>query len=455
MACICMETVSFVWDLAGLFGLMGVLYANTTISPKAFTSEAVGYTISLISSWRGKGLRVSIRPARGHEKCPVDGCGTKFSERNMFSCEAHSTSVKNVYLDITGKKVEKGRFRIYHSQDESQLQINSAIVLKQQIQQDIKAGTFSVRKYKEGGRELKFRQYKQKYLRKMRERSSRPAGADGWLSQSALGDIEKYHRNYLHHFDRYFIHDITKNMVSSFLDGLRNQKGELASNTIKKKVVDSLRHLLRWAHEEGDLVVVPELPKVKKSKALHNILYRDNQIKLLNHVPEGHRLILRWAMETGRRINEYRAMKVRDIDFKNDQYVIGGAFDKETYKDFPKVEEKGGAVFPLTPQQKEILQRALSGRVYSADDYVFLNPKTGGYYREKTLAAIFAKAASRAGLKITLNEFGRHSYAVQMLTSGATYTQVAVMLNNSADVVEKNYSRWNVSEKAKILEMRK
>lgn len=279
--------------------------------------------------------------------------------------------------------------------------------------------------------------------------------ADGWLSSSALEDIEKYHRNYLGMFDEMLITDITFMGVENLLDGLRNKSDELASNTIKRKSVELLKHLLEFAREQGDILLVPKLPKVKKDKALHNVLMEEQQAELISHIPQKHQPILRWATETGRRINEYRAMKVRDIAFERGEYYVGGAFDQEAYKPFPKVEGKGGVAFPLNDKLKAILADALKDRIYGPDDWVFINPNSGKAYTLRSLDAIFRKAQKLTGYKITLNEFGRHSFAVQHLAEGATYTQVAVLLNNTAEVVETNYSRWNTAQKAKILSIRR
>ncbi len=57
--------------------------------------------------------------------------------------------------------------------------------------------------------------------------------------------------------------------------------------------------------------------------------------------------------------------------------------------------------------------------------------------------------------QVTLIEFGCHLFAVQHLAAVATYTQVAVLLNNTAEVVDTNYSRWNIAQKAKILGIRR
>jgi hypothetical protein len=84
-----------------------------------------------------------------------------------------------------------------------------------------------------------------------------------------------------------------------------------------------------------------------------------------------------------------------------------------------------------------------------------INSNNGSFYKQNALDTVFQKARAKTGYKITLNEFGRHSFAVQHLAEGASYTQVAVLLNNTAEVVEKNSSRWNVAQKAKILAIRK
>jgi hypothetical protein len=259
-----------------------------------------------LETWVGKGMRVVIRPARGHEQCPIEGCTERFSDRSGLTCPTHNTYPHRVYIDITGYQVEDGRLRITKAIDGTPLQLLSAVNLKNEIVYKIDHNKFNPRQYMDNGKRLLFKCYKQKYLAKMRERASRPPEAPGWLAGSSLDDIEKYHRNYLYLFDSYHLHDITTNLIENTLDGLRmkSDKERLAGNTIKAKTVGHLRHLLRYALKLDDLDSVPEMPTYELDRREITILTKPQQREILDKVPEKDRPVLEWPTETGRRENE-------------------------------------------------------------------------------------------------------------------------------------------------------
>lgn len=398
-------------------------------------------------------MRVVIRPARGHEKCR--DCDLRFVEANAFHCAEHDRIPNKVYIHVHGNN---NRDEFYEDLDGDQLTLIKASVMKERIQKEIKKGIYNRKKYQKRSKRLYlFKNYKQKYLSKMRQRNSLTKGADGWLSNTALNEIAKYHKNYLHHFDEFDISDIRTVMIKNYLDSVKLLDGKAASNTVKRKIIGNLRHMLRWAVSQEDMNIAPEMPRVKKSKRNITVLTPEHQDELLSYLPEEpkmHHLILDWARHAGRRPNEYRATKIRDIYFSKGTYGLNDAFDDEDDKPFPKNPDMVGTEFPLTDKLREIANKAMAGRVCGPDDYLFINPRCNNHYTHRSIGGIFERLKKRAGYEVTLNEFGRHSFAVQLLQSGATYTQVAAMLGNSAQVVEANYSTWDVAMKAEIINLK-
>ncbi len=98
-----------------------------------------------------------------------------------------------------------------------------------------------------------------------------------------------------------------------------------------------------------------------------------------------------------------------------------------------------------------VIAEALKGRVYGPDDYVFLNK--GKPYTHNALSLIFRRTREMAKYEVTLNEFGRHSWATQRLEEGWSFSQVSMFLLNSAEMVEKKYSNITPAVRKAIINL--
>ncbi len=106
-------------------------------------------------------------------------------------------------------------------------------------------------------------------------------------------------------------------------------------------------------------------------------------------------------------------------------YRIGTAFDMERFNPFPKVEDHAEEEFPITEKLLEIIKIALKGRIYSAEDFVFVN-RFGSHYKDTSLRKIFNRTKNKAGYNTaSLNVFGRHSKGMQLKMAGAKYDEIA------------------------------
>ena len=406
-------------------------------------------------------MRVIIRPARGYEKCR--DCGLLFKEDNSFQCETHERIPQKVLIRVQGKG---NRDEFYEDLDGDPLTLLKAAVLKKRIQKEIDRGTYNSKKYEKRSKRLYlFKNYKEKYLDKMRWRARLTPGQDGWLARSSLEDIEKAHRNYLIHFDEMDISDISTPIIKDFIDELtvkdpndkEKEKKKSASNHLKKKLVGHMRHMLGWAHMRGDLTALPAMPKVTVHRKKKRGLAEKQQEEILKKIPVEDWSICAWLVETGRRINEARAMKYRDIDFKRDAYRIGGAFDCEVYKPFPKKEDHVDDEYGLTDRMREILKVALNNRPdLGPDSFVFVRKSGQGKlipYTDFALRKIYNKVRTKLGYDATLNVFGRHSKGWQLREQGFGYDDIADILGNTPEVARANYSHMQAARRAEILSL--
>jgi len=403
--------------------------------------------------WRGKGMAIRIY---SKEKCPV--CGKAFNPNNGLRCDTHKKlRPVSCFIQVSGvKDYPSNRIRIYSDKDDNPLFVKTVFSVADQIRREIDHGIFDPKSYLPVNKNrLIWKNYAGEYLDHMRNRAfDRPYDSDDWMSKSAYDELEKYQRLYLiPHFGELEINELRTFVIENFIAGLKNQKGKYASATIRKKCVDGTRHMLNFARKRGDIIIVPEMPVVKKVKKSLTTLIPEQQREILQHIPGERCPIFEWLMETGRRINEARAMKVRDINFSKGEYYVTGAFDKNTYKPFPKIQDKSGATLPLNERTVEILKNALKDRIYGPDDYVFINPKNGFFYNYNEIGKILMQGRKKAEYDVELNEFGRHSWATQRLSEGWSYDQVAAFLLNTAAVVEKNYTNVDVAVRKSIINL--
>ncbi|GEM_PF-3353526 len=267
-------------------------------------------------------------------------------------------------------------------------------------------------------------------------------------SKKHLVSLKSAFKSQINYFDNFDIQNIKTKHIQDWID---NVKG---SNCYKRQLVGYLGHLLRWAKSREDLITVPIMPKVAFKRKKKMGLTKESQLEIIEKLPERHRPIFIFLSKTGRRINEVRALRVCDFDFSNKTYRVGGAFDFENYKPFPKNQNHEKEIFPLETDISKLVSNLIKERkVCSPDDYVFLNKK-GNYYTDNALRHIFNRARAKAGYdSICLNVFSRHSYGYQLLKAGASYDEISMMLANTPNIVREVYASVDVASKAEIVDL--
>jgi len=427
-------------------GFIKIQTDNTIAPTSVLTNEDQIHKIfkSQISEWTGQGMKVKIR---SEERCR--DCGLIYKEENKFHCENHDRWARRVFVSITGLKDHKdGRERIFSDNNDIPLSIEVAINLKNEIVDSIKDNTFTIKRYLPRSRQtFLFKNYKKEYLMKMEWRTKRLFDDPEWMSLNHLKGIKNAFKNHFNYFDSFEIQNIKKKHIKDYFDSLE------CNRNCKRRLISYLKHFLRWALSREDLMKVPTMPKIKLQRKKKKGLYQNAQFEILQYIPESDKPIFEFLIETGRRINEARAIRFRDLKEKERIYRIGGAFDMERYKPFPKVEDHAEEEFPITNTLLDILKRAAKDRNYGADDFVFIN-RIGSHYKDTGLRKIFNRARKKAGYNsITLNCFGRHSKGLQLKMAGASDEDIASILGNTPEIVRQTYTHIEAGGKAKILNL--
>ncbi len=397
------------------------------------------------------------------EVCPVEingiKCGQKFDTKNGLRCPAHGIQAQKLFIQVTGIKDKKStRIRIYTDSEGKPLGLHNVVELKQRINRDMDRGVFDSRNYlPKDKKRLTWKNYVKGYLKELKRRTEIPPGEDGWLSLGALRSFKKIQRLYLiPHFGDYELSEVTDLSVIKFIRYLKkwSDPKESSSDSMKHQCISGINHMLAYAVTERDIPPLTfRMPKVTQSKKNITTLSPEQQADIIRFVSTRNaQLILLWAVKTGRRIGEYRAMKIRDVDTNKMEYVVRDAFDEEVDKPFPKVSKTAGAVFPMDEEMVAIYKEATKDRICRPMDYVFLNSQ-GRHFLHTSLSTVFDKARKKAGYNIALNEFGRHSWATQRIEAGWSFDQVAQFLLNTGVMVEQKYANVTKATRAAILKL--
>ena len=216
----------------------------------------------------GGGMKVNVY-AKRPTKCPI--CKSPF-ELRKFKCPNHAyVRPERLRIQISGVKGVPQGIRICSDLDGHPLTFINTPILLEEIRKRIAKDTFRARDFLPQDRSrFLYRNYVKNYLKDMLSRAEDvPKGADGWLSGEAYTEIEKYQRLYLvPYFGKFELPDIKLTVIKKFLRSLKSVKTkEHASDTIKIKAKDALRHMLFYAVEEEDIFPLSfKFPKIEKPK---------------------------------------------------------------------------------------------------------------------------------------------------------------------------------------------
>jgi integrase len=125
----------------------------------------------------------------------------------------------------------------------------------------------------------------------------------------------------------------------------------------------------------------------------------------------------------------------RGEDTRQDHFLFAVTFGRG--EELKEVKGKKVMPFPLT----EGLIQLFANTPKNLTSFVFLNPGTGRPYT-RNLNRIFNRAARKVGLKVSLNEFGRKSFAMQVLEAGLDKSMVSYLLRHQDPRMIDHYAEF-------------
>ena len=217
-----------------------------------------------------------------------------------------------------------------------------------------------------------------------------------------------------------YIKHVTYKDIRSYLAHMYNKK--YSSRTISRKL-SAIRSFYKYEVNKGVIRDNPCLlisnPKVEKK--LPNYLSY-NEIETMLEVPDTFKnnslrdkLIIEILYSTGIRVSELVNIKVKDIDFYNNQILILGKGNKERY-----------VIFGNT--LKDMLKKYIS--IKSDSEYLITN-KYNKKMSTRSIEEIVKKIVKIDGIKNKVTPHTiRHTFATHMLNEGADLRVVQELLGH-------------------------
>ena len=367
---------------------------------------------------------------RTKERCR--NCGRKFPA--TFECPFDKVHPESFYIDLSWNGQ---RIKVYSDrQGETLDSYRRAFSMLTVINEEIKDGTFDPSRYVRQDRS-KF--YASKLL-------------DRFLSAKLKGVAPSYRAHYRRmvavaeaHFGKKDVRDLRKIDLINYKEWIEATQA-LSLKTVKNYLAH-FKTFLGWCREDLEIInVVPKFPEVKVPIREPKWLIREDQIKLLAFVPEGHRPIIQFLMFHGCRPSEARALKAKDVDVAGRTITISATFSAREYREQRKGQGAKPVIIPIAPECLAYFTERMKDCLPGA--WAFTNPKNGRHYTENALRRIWDNVRGHANISpdLRLYDATRHSLASQLRKAGVDLPDIKDQLGHSDIRTTMKYSHGDIEK---------
>lgn len=270
-----------------------------------------------------------------------------------------------------------------------------------------------------------------------------PKLASGEMSHETIKNYRGYAKHYYIPLLGQF--DVT-HIDSKSLEGFKDSLPSTLKLKTKRNIVNGLRTFFTHLHREGTIQSIPPFPIIKGNDAgVRVALDIDDQGAALNNIPEKHRAPFVFMMETGVRPGELCALKIKDLDMKRGAALIQRTWSGSKLRETTKGHNKRW--IPLTSRALATLDTR--GRF--GEDWVFINPNTGGEYRPKRLYLLWREHSNTG---VDLYAATRHSFCTQVVESGANSMEAQALMRHSDVRTTSRYYHCTTRRLKDIVESR-
>lgn len=362
---------------------------------------------------------------RGTVAC--QNCGHKREGRTCQRCGYDACFIRIGY--------EGTEHHFFSDQHGKAFSYQTAVKTLLDINCEIKDHTFNPVEYKK--KAVEERRFENAFERFLEKKESSPKFAPS-------NKYRTYYNNYLHYFDGYDVRDIKLKHLDEFYSQLPQRLSAKYKNNIMSCLFAFIRWLLRW----GEIKELPTFPELDPNDSIpREIPEYDEQQQALNNIPDVHRDIIEFLMETGMRPAEACVLKIKDINFKQGKMLVCRTLSAGTIRETTKGHHK--------------LRRTLSTRAYEIakqnslnrdiEEFLFINPITVRGYRTEFLRKMWKKYS---GVPYH-NYANRHALATQLIEQGAGELEVMQLMGHKDIRSTRSYYHPTSDRQRELLDKRK
>ncbi len=374
---------------------------------------------------------------RTKEKCPKCGKPFEHIEKIGYLCKEHQTVPQRFFIDIYyGKQI-----KIYsHKTGLVLSSYDLALETLKHIHYEMRNKTFDPSKYIAAEIKNYLFEIKIKEWLFVKETVDKIAVIDKY---------KQYKKDYFSFFTAWDIRDIRTTHIDDFFIQLPQR----LSDKTKKNILACLRSFFAWLKRKELIETMPIFPNIELVDPDWQWVDVDVQANIIAAIPETDQPLYLCLALHGCRPSEGRALKVKDIDFKQGSMKIRRTFTGKSGNILKELKEqsekrkdrtKTGKIrtIPINEEMHSVLNDICKNRF--GEDFVFINPRTNKYYSKTIFGNIWREACQNAGVKITAYEGLRHSWASQRVSRGISLYLVSKVLGHTDSRTSERYSHTNL-----------
>ena len=397
-----------------------------TASDRADNNSSQG----IAENCRGFSMKGKVRT---REQCPQCRHKYKFVEEIDIYCPSCNTRPKTFFIVFYWDSI---KHRISRDTDGHILDsYRRAHRLLEKIRKDIDDNIFSL----------------SDYLPKQIEQFRGNNQLNKWYNFKISQDLSPGHlkkvKEYIEKYYRPFLGNLNcKQIRTHHIEDFLAKLSQNLSTKTKKNLMTMLKNFCNWLFRREILLRTPQFPVLSPAEPPIEWISREDQIKILNHVPAHHHPIISFMMRHPIRSGEACALQRKHFNLENMSVHICQAF---SLKEIRSRKNKKPYYLPLS---HDFGINNLKDKLPEA--FVFTNTM-GQPYNAQRLRKIWNKTRKKAGVTIQLKNATRHSVASQAVNEGTNLAVVSKALGHSTlEVTRSRYASMEIESMRVVVDGR-
>jgi integrase/recombinase XerD len=258
----------------------------------------------------------------------------------------------------------------------------------------------------------------------------------------------KNYRGYVKHHFGFFLGWDVREIGTEQIEDFKDKLPESLKIKTRRNILNALHAFFNWLYRRGTISKVPVFPHIEGDDAeVRTALDYDSQIAGLQKIPHEHKDVIEFAFETGKRSGEICALKVKDLDVKAGTIWIRRTWSGKHLRETTKGKKK--QLLVLSDRALQIAVKRAEKRF--PDEFLFINPGTGGSYRPKVLNRLWK---DHSGLDTDFHSACRHSFITQLVEAGNDISAVKELAGHSDIRTTMRYTHLRTQHLREIVNRR-